>query len=473
MKRELSSLTEAVEGLARGEVSSEELTRDCLEQIETTEGTVKAFLTVCAEEAIEAAKASDRRRREGHALSVIDGIPYAVKDSFCTKGIRTTAASRMLEQYIPPYDATVVSLLRDAGCVLLGKTNLDEFAMGSDGSHSAFGTTRNPLDPSRVAGGSSGGSAAAVASGEVFFALGSDTGGSVRQPAAFCGITGVKPTYGAISRYGMIAFASSLDCVGLLTKNAEDAALLLPLLAQRDARDATSVGLQASLDRALLSQGAKGLRVGIPTEAWMREIGGSIGSSVQMAADRLAAAGATVVEASLPSAEQTLMSYCIISAVEAASNLARYDGFRYGASFFGATPDERSSTTRGAAFGNEVKSRILLGTALLTGELRETQYLPACRMREQVCHSMQALFARFDLILQPTTPCGAFRADEDVSPLRMRQMDLCTVYASLAGLPAISVPMGKDENGMPLGVQLTATYGREDLILRGARALEL
>lgn len=433
---------------------------------------VGAFLTVCAEEAIEAAKASDRRRKEGCVLSPVDGIPYAAKDTFCTKGIRTTAASRMLENYIPPYDATVISLLRTAGGILLGKTNLDEFAMGSDGSHSALGKTRNPLVSSRVAGGSSGGSAAAVASGEALFALGSDTGGSVRQPAAFCGITGIKPTYGAISRYGMIAFASSLDCVGLLTKNAEDTALLLGLLAKRDERDATSVGLQARLDGDLLSQGVKGLRVGIPTDAWMREIGGLTCASLQTATERLAA-GAIIEEVALPSAEQALMSYCIISAVEAASNLARYDGFRYGASVGGDTPDGCSSATRGAAFGDEVKSRILLGTSLLTGELWETQYLPACRMREQICRSMRELFARFDLILQPTAPCGAFRADEEISPLRMRQMDICTVYASLAGLPAISVPMGRDENGMPLGVQLTATHGREDLILRGARVLEL
>ncbi len=465
------SLAELIGMLSRGECSSVELTRGYLKRIETVDREVGAFLAVCADEALAEAEASDCRRKEGKLRSPMDGVPYAAKDSFCTKGIRTTAASRMLEHYIPPYDATVISLLRDAGCVLLGKTNLDEFGMGSDCSHSALGITRNPLDLSRVAGGSSGGSAAAVAAGEAPFALGSDTGGSVRQPAAFCGITGLKPTYGAISRYGLIAFASSLDCVGLLTKTAEDAAILLDVLAKRDPRDATSIELRFSPIENL-SKGVGGLRVGVLTDACMEAVSEAALASVN-AAETLVSAGASVTSVSLPSAEQALMSYCIISAVEASSNLARYDGVRYGEFLDGATPDARSSVTRGAFLGDEVKSRILLGTALLTGELREERYLPACRIRRQICQSVEELFSRVDLIVQPTAPGGAFRADEAFSPLQMRQSDLCTVYASLSGVPAVSVPFGKNENGMPLGVQLMASHGREDLLLRGARVLEL
>lgn len=472
MKNKQLSVFDLCGALRRGDCSSEELTRSCLARIEETDGCVHAFLTVCAEEALLAARESDCRRKRGEALSPLDGIPYAAKDSFCTKGIRTTAASHILENYIPPYDATVISLLRDAGCVLLGKTDLDEFAMGSDGSHSALGATRNPMDPMRVAGGSSGGSAAAVASGEAPFALGSDTGGSVRQPAAFCGITGLKPTYGAISRYGMVAFASSLDCVGLLTQTPADAAILLEVLAKRDPRDATSVGLDPMSYRTAPLEGGDGLHVGILSDGWMGELNESVYRSVLKAKDTLLAAGASLETVSLPSAEQALMAYCIISSVEASSNLARYDGFRYGAFRDGATPDERSSATRGAAFGEEVKSRILLGTALLTGDLRERYYLPACRVREQIRRSMEELLARVDLILLPTAPCGAHFADEQIPPLRMRQMDLCTVYASLSGVPSISIPFGTDENGMPLGIQLMSARFREDLILRAACLLD-
>lgn len=475
MRRQIEApmiLEHMVRALELGECSSEELTEECLRRMARIEPTVGAFLTVDEEGALAAARESDRRRRNGAALHPMDGIPYAVKDNFCTRGLRTTCASEMLANYVPPYDAEVISRLRGAGCVLLGKLNMDEFAMGSSTQHSALGVTRNPLDPERVPGGSSGGTAAAVAAGELPFAVGSDTGGSVRQPASFCGVMGFKPTYGVISRRGMAAFASSLDCVGFAANTAVDSAMVLELLAGKDPLDATSL---AHPDPAFLKScraGVKGLRVAVVPDAGVGSIPVSVANSVRMAVERLSEAGALIGETTLPSPEQALLSYCAVSAVEAASNLARYDGIRYGSSLSeGSTPEERIAATRGRFFGEEVKRRILLGTAILTGDLRERYYVPACRIREQIRCSLERSFETYDLILKPTTPCGAFRMDEPISDLQMREMDLCTVYASLAGIPAISVPVGNDENGMPLGIQLMAAPMREDLVLRAAKVL--
>lgn len=459
--------------LERRELSAEELTCDALARMERTEPIVGAFLTVDAEGALAAARRSDRRRARGETLHPMDGIPFAVKDNFCTVGVRTTCASRLLEHYIPPYSATVVSRLQSVGCVLMGKLNMDEFAMGSSTRHSALATTRNPLNPECVPGGSSGGSAAAVAAGELPFAIGSDTGGSVRQPAAFCGVMGLKPTYGLLSRYGLISFAPSLDCVGIVTNTAADAAQVLHLLAGRDSLDATSLPDIPPDFTETVGAGVKGLRVAVVPDAGMDKASAALLRSVSYAAECLRDAGATVEETVLPSPEQALLSYCAISAVEAASNLARFDGIRFGASqVCEESFEKRISAARGMGFGEEVKRRILLGTALLTGSLRERYYLPACCIRRGIAQAMTALLERFDLILTPTAPGGAFRLDQPLSAMDMREMDLCTVYASLAGIPAMSVPAGEDENGMPLGIQMMASRLHEDLILRAAQVLE-
>ena len=448
------------------------LTKQCLARIREAEPLVGAFLAVDEAGALRAAEDSRRRREEGRALSSIDGVPFAVKDHFCTVGLPTTCASALLEGYLPPYDAHAVSLLKSAGGILLGKLNMDEFAMGSSTMSSALGVTRNPLDLKRVPGGSSGGSAAAVAAGEIPFALGSDTGGSVRQPAAFCGVLGFKPTYGAISRYGMQAFASSLDCVGLVTRTAVDAAALLEILMKRDPKDATSVAHPDSYVGRHLEEGVKDLRIGVVSRHFFEGIEPSVRDAVTNGVKRLQTAGAVLQEIRLPEPEQALLSYYAISAVEAASNLARYDGVRYGHVAEGDTPASRVANTRGAYLGSEVKRRILLGTALLQVEYRDRYYRPACHVREQVRADLLALLETFDLLVMPTSPVGAFLHEAPISPLEMREMDLCTVYANLAGLPAVSVPVGLDANAMPVGLQLMAAPWREDLLLRGARSLE-
>ncbi|MBE6632973.1 MAG: Asp-tRNA(Asn)/Glu-tRNA(Gln) amidotransferase subunit GatA [Ruminococcaceae bacterium] len=466
------SLRESVAALVAGRVTSRELVMRSLARIEECDAAVGAFLLVDTEGALRAAAESDRRWTEGLPLSPLDGIPFAVKDNFCAKGLKTTCASRFLEDYVSPHDATAVSLLKGAGCVLMGKLNMDEFAMGSSTRSSALGLTRNPWDVSRVPGGSSGGSAAAVAAGEVPFALGTDTGGSVRQPASFCGVVGLKPTYGVISRYGVASFASSMDAVGVVTPSVEDAALVLECLAVRDPLDATSRSHPAPQFIRDTDQGVEGLRIGVLSEFAEAACSPRVQALLRQGIDQLVLAGAEARGASLPRPDQALLCYCALSAVEAASNLARYDGVRYGRTANGSTPMERASNSRGKYFGHEVKSRILLGTALLTDDMRESHYRPARHIREQVSEAFRALFASYDLIIGPTTPTGAFGMDERLTDLQMREMDLCTVYANLAGLPAITVPAGLDENGMPLGLQLIAPSFREELLFRGGRVLE-
>ncbi len=465
-------LTELMRALESGETTAVETVQRCLARIRECEPTVGAFLTVDAEGALSAAAAADERRRNGHPLHPMDGIPFAVKDNFCTSHLPTTCASHVLEGYIPPYRAEAVERLQSIGCILLGKLNMDEFAMGSSTQHSALGVTRNPWDPERVPGGSSGGSAAAVAAGEVPFALGSDTGGSVRQPASFCGVMGLKPTFGAVSRYGMMAFASSLDCVGIVANTAEDTAWVLDALAGKDPKDATTLSYPKLQPAEVCDRGVRGLRIAVVPDAGTGRSSAEVESSVAAACAALQAAGAVIETADLPSPEDALLSYCAVSAVEAASNFARFDGIRFGRSQGDATTTETAYETARADFGSEVKQRILLGTALLTEGYRERYYLPACRLREEVTHTLRELLKRYDIVLKPTTPSGAFRFDEEISPLQMREMDLCTVYASLAGIPAMSVPMGADRNGMPLGIQIMAGALREDLVLRCAAVLE-
>ena len=463
------TLQEHIRALRAREYSSVELTRAYLDRIGEVDARINAFVLVDEKGALGAAEASDVRRKSGNARGVLDGIPYAVKDNLCVKDMRTTCASRILENYIAPYDATAVSRLRESGAVLLGKLNMDEFAMGSTGERSIFGATANPLRTDFVSGGSSCGSAAAVAALELPFSLGSDTGGSVRQPAAFCGVLGLKPTYGAISRYGLIGFAPSFDCVGLLTRNAKDAQIIFSELVGRDARDATS--LEYPKERHSLR---RPLRIAVPKELLESEtVEQEVRLSVHRAMEAFAARGAEIELISLPSPRTALAAYCVLSAVEASSNLARYDGIRYGRR--SADAEQLYSlyaNSRGEGFGIEVKRRILFGTCMLTEARREIYLERAVHARNQIRERMKEIFASFDLILNPTTPTGAFQRGNDLTPAQHREADLCAVYANLAGNPALSVPFGKNFLGMPLGVQLTAALCREDLLLEAASILE-
>lgn len=472
MNEDLLSRTVAAHSaaLSAGEYRSVDLTRACLDRIAACEGQIGAFLTLDPEGAMHAAEESDARRAAGKCRSLLDGIPWAIKDNFCTRGLRTTAASRMLADFVPPYDATVVSRLRAAGCVLLGKLNLDEFAMGSSCEQSALGVTRNPHDPTRVAGGSSGGSAAAVAALEVPFALGSDTGGSVRQPAAFCGTVGFKPTNGLLSRYGMIALASSLDCVGILARSAEDTALIFRELLGRDSMDATSRDLSTQGE----SRPEAPLRVAIaPALLEPSAISPEVADTVLHAAEQLRMQGALVEQVALPSPEWALASYCVLSAAEAASNMGRYDGVRFGRRSEGAdTLASMYADSRGAGLGTEVKRRILFGMSILSEETRPIYYDRAIEARRLIRESLLQTLSRFDLILTPTAPTAAFRSDTQLAPELQRRADLCAVYASLAGLPAISVPFGRSAEGLPLAVQLIAAPDADEMLLRAAADLQ-
>ena len=468
------SICEHAEALAKREYSATELTRAYLARIGEQEPTVGAYLTLDAEIALRDAAASDARRERGEARGAFDGIPYALKDNFCTAGLRTTCASRMLEHFVPSYDAAVVSKLKAAGAILLGKANMDEFAMGSATETSALGVTRNPIHPDFVPGGSSGGSAAAVAAHEAAFALGSDTGGSVRQPAAYCGVVGMKPTYGLISRFGMIALASSLDCVGLVTKTAEDCSLLLSLLAGRDERDMTSV-CPADIDFSCApGKRDRKLRVAIVRELMCEgEVSPAVMAATEGAIHALKACGYEIGEVSLPSPDAALAAYCVISAAEASSNLARYDGVSFGRRAESAEDlFSLYANSRSEGFGTEVKRRILFGTYMLSEGKRALYYDRAVQARVHIRKAMEEILERYDLILTPTTPAAAFRRGNVLSPTQRRRADLCAVYSSLAGLPAVSVPFGVNAEGLPLGVQLTGAAFSEGLLLEVARRLE-
>ncbi len=457
------SVAEHIEALERGEYTSLELTRTYLDRIRERDAHIGAFLTVTEERALDEARASDERRRKGCLKSPLDGIPYALKDNYSTKGIRTTCASRMLEDYIPPFDATVVERLHDCGCVLLGKLNMDELAMGSTNERSAFYPVRNPHNTDHVPGGSSGGSAAAVAAGEAPFALGSDTGGSVRQPAAFCGVYGLRPTYGLVSRYGVAEFASSMDCVGLVTRSAADCERILSAIAGYDERDATT---RTDTMRPALNRVAR-VAVILPREGegYSESVRGAVFSAI----DRLKAGGLTVETVELPSPEAALAAYCVISSAEASSNLARFDGIRFG--HRSEQTQELSAlygNSRSEGFGREVKKRILFGTWMLTEENRNLYYRRAEQVRATVSAAFASLFERYDLLLSPMTPTTAFRLGERLSAAEQRQADLCAVYAALSGFPAVSVPFGRDERGLPVAVQLTARPMEERLLLEVA-----
>jgi aspartyl-tRNA(Asn)/glutamyl-tRNA(Gln) amidotransferase subunit A len=464
------------EQLQRGEVSARELTDQHLARIEAVDSTVHAYLEVTAERARADADRIDAARAAGEALPSLAGVPLAIKDNLCTRGIRTTCSSRMLENFIPPYESTVTERLWQAGAVLLGKTNLDEFAMGSSTETSAFGPSRNPWDPERVPGGSSGGSSAAVAAGECVASLGSDTGGSIRQPAAFCGVVGLKPTYGRVSRYGLVAFASSLDQVGPFSRSVADAAELLQVIAGEDPRDSTCLRAPVPDYRAALQQPVAGLRVGLIKECFEAEgLDPQVKASVMAAAEQLQALGCELVEVSCPRFNDGIATYYVIAPSEASANLARYDGVKYGYRAEGAgSLAEMTARSRAEGFGDEVQRRILIGTYALSAGYVDAFYKKAQQVRTLIRRDFDRAFQAVDVLLTPTSPTTAFRFGAHAEdPLAMYLADLLTIPANMAGLPAISVPCGFDQQGLPIGVQLITGVLQEERLLQVAHHYEL
>jgi aspartyl-tRNA(Asn)/glutamyl-tRNA(Gln) amidotransferase subunit A len=471
------TIREARRLLDSGEVSAEELARIHLERTERVDPSINAFTTLSAERALEAARAFDRRRAAGEQpRSTLDGVPMSLKDVLITEGVRTTCGSRHLENFVPPFDGTVASRLAGAGAVLLGKTNCDEFAMGSSTENSAWGPSRNPWDTGRVPGGSSGGSAAAVAAGLGVYSLGTDTGGSVRQPAALCGVTGLKPTYGRVSRFGLVAFASSLDQIGPFTHDAYDAALVLEAIAGEDPLDSTSQPVPVpNYAEALEAAGSslEGLRVGIPAEYWGEGIQPEVSEAVRAAIHQLRRLGAELREVSLPATPYALATYYIIAPAEASSNLARYDGMKYGYRSPGAaTAVESMLETRDFAFGAEVKRRIMLGTYALSAGYYDAYYKKAQQVRTLIAKDFQTAFESVDVLVGPTCPTVAFPIGAKVDdPLAMYLNDVYTVPANLAGIPGVSVPCGF-AGGLPIGLQVLGKHFDEATVLRVANAYQ-
>ena len=467
------TIHELSETYRRGEITPTEATEAYFARIAKLDGRLATYLRLTREQALAAARAADARYRAGTPLGPLDGVPIAYKDVLCTEGIVTTCGSKILEGFVPPYDATAVARLTAAGVVMLGKTNMDEFAMGSSTEHSAFRPTRNPWDLERVPGGSSGGSAAAVGAELAAAALGTDTGGSVRQPAAFCGVVGLKPTYGRISRYGLVAFASSLDHIGPLTRDVRDAALLLHAIAGVDPHDSTSVDEPVPDYPELLEGGVRGLKLGVPREYFGSGLDPEVEAAVRTAIARLADLGATIEEVSLPNTDYGLAVYYIVAPAEASSNLARYDGVKYGLRAPGGKDlIDMESRTRAAGFGAEVKRRIMLGTYALSAGYYDAYYGRAQKVRTLVRRDFESAFARVDLLVAPTTPTAAFKHGDKADPLAMYLNDVFTVGGDLAGLPAISVRCGFTAAGLPIGLQLMARPFDEARLLRAAYAYE-
>jgi len=463
---------EALDLLRRRQVSAMELTDAILDRIARVDNSIKAYLTLTPEMALEQAKNADELRAAGVDGALL-GVPLALKDIICLAGVPTTCGSRILESFVPPYDATVVARLRHAGAVFLGKTNLDEFAMGSSTENSAFFTTRNPWDLSRVPGGSSGGSAACLSADEALGALGSDTGGSVRQPASFCGVVGMKPTYGLVSRYGLVAFASSLDQIGPFGKDVTDCALLLSAISGHDPRDSTSVDAPVPDYTKALRPEIKGLRVGVPREHLTAGVQPEVETAVRRAVRVLETLGADVDETSLPHTEYALPAYYLIAPAEASANLARYDGVKYGYSVQDA-PDvwEAYRRTRGGGFGAEVKRRIMLGTYALSAGYYDAYYLKAQKVRTLIKQDFDQAFQEFDVLVGPTAPCAAFKIGERVDdPLQMYLADVFTLSQPMAGICALSLPCGF-AGRVPVGLQITGPSFGEETVLRVAYAYE-
>ncbi|SDN36551.1 Asp-tRNA(Asn)/Glu-tRNA(Gln) amidotransferase subunit GatA [Acetanaerobacterium elongatum] len=447
--------TELSKKLASKDCSAVEATKSVFDRIEEVEGKVEAYLAVTKEEALNKAKEVDEKRAKGEALSPIAGVPIGIKDNICTKGVLTTCASKMLYSFVPPYNATVIDKLCSQDMVMTGKLNMDEFAMGSSCENSYFKKTKNPHNLSCVPGGSSGGSAAAVAAGEVFLSLGSDTGGSIRMPASYCGIVGLKPTYGSVSRYGLVAFASSLDQIGPFGRCVEDVAMLYSAICGRDENDATSVICKYPRFTANCTD-IRGLRIGLPKEYFGEGVDAEVKKAVTAAVSELEKAGAVVKQISLPSTDNALSAYYIISSAEASSNLARFDGVKYGyrtESFDGLI--DMYEKTRSEGFGDEVKRRIMLGTFVLSSGYYDAYYKKAKLFQKRISLEFEEAFKGCDIIITPTAPDTAFKLGEKVSdPVKMYASDICTVTVNIAGLPAISVPCGKDSKGLPVGMQI-------------------
>lgn len=459
--------------LTAKKISAAELTAEVLSRVEEVEDKIGAYLEITREKATADAKAVDEKISRGEKISALEGIPCAIKDNICTKGIKTTCASKILENFVPPYDATAYKKLAAQKPILIGKANLDEFAMGGSTENSGFHITRNPRDLERVPGGSSGGSAAAVAAGEAVFALGSDTGGSIRQPASFCGVVGFKPTYGRVSRYGLVAFASSLDQIGPITRDVTDCALVLNAICGHDDMDSTSTAAQVPDFTKSLIDDVKGLRIGLPKEYFVKGIDAEVETAIRNAAKKFEQLGAEVVEVSLPHTEYAISTYYLIAPAEAATNLERYDGVSYGARVDGADVVEMMTNTRTEKFGAEVKRRIMIGNYALSAGYYDAYYLKALKVRTLIQKDFTDAFKTVDLLLTPTTPNAAFKLGEMTSdPLKMYLQDICTVPVNLAGLPGISIPCGVTSQNLPLGVQLIGKPLDEATIIRAAFTYE-
>ncbi|MBP3285219.1 MAG: Asp-tRNA(Asn)/Glu-tRNA(Gln) amidotransferase subunit GatA [Clostridia bacterium] len=451
-------------------VTVREVVESVYRKIEEREGVVKAYISLQKEEALKQADEIQKAFDNGEELPLLAGIPVAVKDNICTKGVATTCASKMLENFVPPFDATVMDKLHENRCIVIGKTNLDEFAMGGSTENSAFCKTTNPHNAECVPGGSSGGSAAAVSADEAIFSLGSDTGGSIRQPSSFCGVVGLKPTYGTVSRYGLIAFASSLDQIGPITKDVTDAALVMNVISGRDEKDSTSVELEKKDYTKALVKDVKGLKIGLPKEFFGEGIHEEVKSVVMAAVKELEAKGAIVEEFSMPVIEHALPIYYILSSAEASSNLSRFDGIKYGYRSPNAKNlNEIYEMSRSEGFGPEVKRRIMLGTYVLSSGYYDAYYHKALKARTLVRDEFNKAFEKYDVIIGPTAPMTAFKIGEKSgNPVEMYLADICTVPVNIAGVPAISVPVGFDKNKMPVGMQIIGNIFEEEKILRVA-----
>lgn len=472
------SAVELSAAIKQGKVTAVEAMEAVLSRIDERERDINAYVTIDREQALKAAAAVQEKIEKGELNGVLAGVPVAVKDNLCTEGMRTTCSSKILENFVPTFSAEAVVNLEKAGAVVIGKTNMDEFAMGSTTETSAYGVTRNPWNTDHVPGGSSGGSAAAVAAGECYFALGSDTGGSIRQPASFCGVVGLKPTYGTVSRYGLVAYGSSLDQIGPLTKNVADCAAVLEVIASHDVKDATSINRKEENKdtdfTAALVDDVKGMKIGIPRDYFGEGLDSEVKDAVLAAAKQLAAKGAVVEEFDLSLVAYAIPAYYTVAAAEASSNLERFDGIKYGyraASFEGL--HDMYKKTRSEGFGAEVKRRIMLGSFVLSSGYYDAYYLKALKVKAMIKNAFDDAFAKYDLILGPVAPTTAPKLGESLSdPLKMYLGDIYTISVNLAGLPAISLPCGKDSKGLPIGLQLIADSFQEKKLIQAAYTYE-
>lgn len=459
---------------ANKELKVTDVVKAFYEKIKVDDEKIKGYITLCEEEALTQAEAIQARYDAGEEMGALAGVPIAIKDNMCTRGVKTTCASKMLENFIPPYDATVIKKLKEAGAIILGKVNMDEFAMGGSTENSAFFKTHNPINFNKVPGGSSGGSAAVVAGDLAPISLGSDTGGSIREPASFCGIVGLKPTYGLVSRYGLVAFASSLDQIGPMTKDVTDAAILLNVIAGHDEMDSTSAKIDKKDYTKALVNDVKGLKIGLPKEFLAEGVNEEVKEKLLAAAKKFERLGAIVEECSLPATEYCLPAYYIIACAEASSNLGRFDGIRYG---YRTEKYENIQdifkNSRSEGFGEEVKRRIILGTYVLSSGYYDAYYKKAQKVRTIVKQNFDKVFEKYDLLLTPTAPTTAFDIGSKISnPLEMYMSDILTVPANVSGVPAISIPCGNDSEGMPVGLQLIAKHFDEETLLRAAYTYE-